>query len=303
MKNKGFTLVELLAVIALLVLIFMIVYPKVINVIDRGQEVTYQKQIDTILSATYDWSLKNSSRLPESGESAYVTLGELKNIGLVDADITNPITMEVFPDDLVISINNVGSSKQETNEYSRKYGDYLYTVQIGSKITMNPVIELKDLTPNSSGDYVTKVDLNSIFENNDYKATSSMGKDITDKVVVNIMYENRAVEKIDTSKIGIYYINYTVVDETGKSVGITRNVIVSDLSAPTITLPENNTIGTDITTFDLMNGVSCSDNSGNCDITHTGDITYGVVGKYIIEYTARDASGNTSTAKRVITVK
>lgn len=303
MKNKGFTLVELLAVITLLVLIFMIVYPKVINVIDRGQEVTYQKQIDTILSATYDWSLKNSSRLPESGESAYVTLGELKNIGLVDADITNPITMEVFPDDLVISINNVGSSKQETNEYSRKYGDYLYTVQIGSKITMNPVIELKDLTPNSSGDYVTKVDLNSIFENNDYKATSSMGKDITDKVVVNIMYENRAVEKIDTSKIGIYYINYTVVDETGKSVGITRNVIVSDLSAPTITLPENNTIGTDITTFDLMNGVSCSDNSGNCDITHTGDITYGVVGKYIIEYTARDASGNTSTAKRVITVK
>jgi len=303
MKNKGFTLIELLAVITLLVLVFMILYPKVISVIDQGQEVTHQKQVDTILSASYDWSLKNYSKLPDSGESVYVTLGELKNLGLVNADITDPKTRELFPDDLVISISNVGSSKQETDEYSRKYGDYLYTVQISSTMRINPVIELKGLTANSSGDYVTKVDLNSDFENNDYTATSSKGKDITDRVVVNIMYENRAVEKVDTSKVGIYYINYTVVDDEGKSVGITRNVIVSDLSSPTITLPENNAIGIEITTFDLMNGVSCSDNSGNCDITHTGDITYGVAGKYIIEYTARDSSGNTSTVKRVITVK
>lgn len=303
MKDKGFTLIELLAVITLLVLVFMIVYPKVINVIEQGQVVTRQKQLDTILSATYDWSLKNSSMLPDKGQSTHVTLGELKNAGLIDAGLTDPTTRELFPDELVISISNVGSEKQETDEASRKYGDYLYTIQVSSIMIINPVIELKGLTANSSGDYVTKVDLNSQFQNNDYKATSSKGKDITDRVVVNIMHENRAVEKVDTSKVGIYYINYTVVDEDGKSVGITRNVIVSDLSAPTLTLPENNTIGTNITTFDLMNGVSCSDNSGSCDITYSGDITFGVVGKYIIEYTARDTSGNTSTIKRVITVK
>ena len=52
-----------------------------------------------------------------------------------------------------------------------------------------------------------------------------------------------------------------------------------------------------------MSNVSCEDNSGKCNIEVSGSINYGVVGKYIIEYKATDPSGNTTTQKRVITIK
>ena len=52
-----------------------------------------------------------------------------------------------------------------------------------------------------------------------------------------------------------------------------------------------------------MNNVTCSDNSGYCDIEFSGEIDFGVIGKYIITYTAKDPSGNTTTKKRVITIE
>lgn len=307
MNNKGFTLVEVLAVIVLLIVIFMIIVPSVTSVVRKSKNTVYQKQINTILTATYDWSLKNVNNLPEKNEKVFVTLGELKINGLVDANIVDSNTREPFPDDLVISITNVGSIYKAKDKYSKKEGNYLYTAEIKlmettGYINKKPTIVLNSLTPNSDGDYTTSIDINTTFSNVSYTATSNNGKDLTDKVIVNIIYNDELVESVDTSKSGIYYINYTVVDEDGYSNKVTRNVIVTDNEKPIILLPENNTISTSVTTFDLMNGVSCTDNSNSCKITTSGEIDFGVPGKYIIEYTAKDSSGNTETVKRVITI-
>ena len=52
-----------------------------------------------------------------------------------------------------------------------------------------------------------------------------------------------------------------------------------------------------------MDGVSCTDNSGKCDIDVDGTIDYGTIGTYSIKYKASDPSGNTVTKERVIKVK
>lgn len=308
MKSKGFTLVELLGVLIILAILFILVYPAVSTIISKGEETIYQRQINKILSSTYDFSLKKINYLPAPGKKAYITLGELKYEGLIDVNIKNPENNEIFPDNLVISINNVGAGYEYSDSNAKLEGNYLYKVEIELlndpiKKDLLPTIDLENLTKNSEGNYIMTLNLNEEFTDVNYIAKTYNNIDLTSRVKKYIMQEESMVETIDTSKFGIYKIIYSVVDDNGYANMSILNIIVADTSSPTITLPENNTISLDITNFDLMNGVFCEDNSGFCDIEVSGEIDYGVDGKYIITYTAKDPSGNTSTKKRVITVE
>lgn len=308
MKKNGFTLVELLGVMTILIIISLLVFPSVKNIINSGKETVYQKQINTILDATYDWSLKNINRLPKNNENTFVTLGELKLNGLVDSNIIDTSTKKAFSDDLVISIKNIGTNYKTKDKYSKKNGDYLFTVEIELMSTdefmlNKPTIELEGLVANSSGDYVTTIDVNTPFKDANFNALSIDGDDLTSRVMVNIVFNDKLVENVDTSKIGIYKINYTVIDDNGYSTTVIRSVIVTDELGPKLTLPENNTISSTLTSYNLMDGVTCEDNSEKCNITYKGEIEFGEPGKYIIEYTAKDPSGNTTTKKRVITIE
>lgn len=308
MKNRGFTLIELLAVIVLLVIIFIIIVPNVTRIVNDSKDTIYQNQINTILNAAYDLTIKNTKYLPEKNNKIFITLGELKRKGLVGSNIKNPNDRKDFSDDLVISITNVGNNYKSKNKYSKSNGNYLYALEIelmesSNYISKKPRIELIGLTPNSEGNYVTNIDINGFFNDVNYMATSSDGRDLTSNVIVNITKDDTLVEKIDTSKAGIYHISYTVIDDNGYSRTITRSVIVFDNTSPTIIIPEETKISINVTDFDLMKDVSCEDNSGDCKITTTGEISFGVSGKYVIEYTAKDSSGNTSTLKRIITIE
>jgi len=304
MSNKAFTLIELLGVLVILAIISFLIFPTISSVIDNGADVTYKKQIKTILSATYDFSLKNMSYLKESGEVSYVTLGELKYYGLIDVDIKNPKTKEKFPDNLVISINNVGAGYKHDTSNSELFGDYLYTVELDNlnKFSLQPTIILNGLTKNSNGNYSIVLNLNEPIQQITYSASSKNGDNLTDKVKKYITLDGTAVDNIDNSKSGIYKVNYFVVDEDGYATMTVLNVIIGDNVAPNLVIPSNKTISTNVSSIDLMDGVECSDNSGICDVDVKGSINYGTLGKYIIEYTAKDPSGNTTVAKRVITI-
>ena len=129
MKTKGFTLVELLGVIVLLSIIFVLISTSTANLIANGKTTTYQKQINTILNAAYDFTLKNLNYLPEDNNTNYVTLGQLKSEGLVEVNIINTQTDKAFPDNLVISIQKV-STDHEIGNTSMLNGNYLYTVEM-----------------------------------------------------------------------------------------------------------------------------------------------------------------------------
>lgn len=306
MKSKAFTLVELLGVIVIIALIFILVFPSATKIISESKETIYQIQMNNILKATYDFSLKNTSYLPNKNEKKYITLGELKYEGLIDIDVKNPNTKDNFPDNLVISISYVNVGYKTDKDYEKVEGNYLYAVEI-DKLNANtdilPTITLEDYDRNSDGNYIKPLNLNSNLGIIKYNAKSKDGEDLTEYVKKNITINDKAVESIDTSKSGIYKINYSVVDKDGYASLTTLNVIVADTEIPTITIPKNISISKETTNFDLMLGVDCEDNSGFCNIEVEGEIKFGKVGKYIIKYTVKDPSGNTTSKERIITIE
>ena len=307
MKNRGFTLVELLAVIIILMIISLIIVNATFSIVDTSRETIYQTQINTILNATYDFSLKNLSYLPETNQKKYITLGELKWGGFLNTNITDPNTNEKFRDDLVISIENVGKGYSTNNSYAKKQGSYLYKIEFDKLDSPNsPVLSLsgEGVTNSSDNIYVLPVDLNASVNINNIQITStSNGNSINDRVKKYITKNDAAVNSIDTSAFGIYKINYVVVDNNGYSRLSVLNIIIADNENPVISLPSINTVSIEDTDYDLMSGVTCTDNSGFCTLTPDGTINYEVGEKSIITYVAEDPSRNTTTVRRVITIE
>lgn len=314
MKKNGFTLVELLGVIVILIVIFLVIYPATRVIINRSETTVYQTQVNKMLKATYDYSLNNLSILPTKNEKNYITLSELIYNGYLDP-LKNPNTNDFFPDDSIISIENVGNKYRNRDKYAIKYGDYLYKAEFDEMDTADylnnkPRIVIENVVETSKG-YTIILNQGDVYTENNiivYKNETS-SEDITNntKIIKNIFFNNEIVNSVDTSKIGIYSVKYVAVsrDITGKvySSSEVLKITISDTLAPTLTIPTNNTISTTDTTFDIMAGVSCTDNSGKCDVTYTGIINFGVIGTYTLEYKATDSSGNVTTQKRIITVE
>ena len=224
----------------------------------------------------------------------------------VDYDLTDPETNERFKNELVISINKVGTGYKNSDIHAKLKGDYLYIVEVDKlkeAKNLKPIITLDGLTKNTDGNYILTLDLNQEINNIAYSAISANVVDLTKKVKKYILLNDIPTDNITTTNSDIYKVHYTVVDNNGYANTATLSIIIADTTIPTITLPNTNKIGKDVTNFDLLKNVTCEDNSGYCDIEFSGEIDYGVVGKYIITYTAKDPSGNTSIKKRVITIE
>lgn len=88
--KKGFTLVELLAIIIILGIIALITFPIVNNSIKNSKQVALERTIDSIEEAAHNYSIEND--LEHSTEENMITLGELKNYGFLNKEIINPIT-------------------------------------------------------------------------------------------------------------------------------------------------------------------------------------------------------------------
>lgn len=303
MNKKGFTLVEVLSTIVILMILFTIVTPTVVDIISDGKDKMLNRNVNSILLGANDWAIDNATLLPdELNQKINITLGQLKQGGYVNANIKNPKSGELFNNDMIITITNIGKTAENKKiEYSRYNGDYLFVADIesGSELTNfdeeMPSIILK-------GDIVTYVELNSDYEEPGYTALSSSMIDLSDLVTSEIRIGNEVVGIVNTDRLNVYEVFYTVNDEE-KSTTVTRTVIVTDTTEPVINIPTNNKISTSVVNYDLMEGVTCTDNSGDCDITYTGSVKLGARGKYIIKYKATDGSGNTATKKRVITVE
>lgn len=106
MKKRGFTLAELLGVITVLAMLSLLITPVITKTIKNNKQKLYNIQIHEIEKAAYDYAIKNTDTLPEEGVTVIITLGELKREGLIGQEVRNPITKELFSDDLQIEIAN-----------------------------------------------------------------------------------------------------------------------------------------------------------------------------------------------------
>ncbi|HPF83380.1 MAG TPA: prepilin-type N-terminal cleavage/methylation domain-containing protein [Bacilli bacterium] len=99
MNNKGFTLVELLAIMVLLTAIALIAMPIIDKHIDEAREKTYQTNISKIIDATKNWMIKYSGEVEFADNGTTRTydlnLDSLKETEYLDnVDIINPHTNE-----------------------------------------------------------------------------------------------------------------------------------------------------------------------------------------------------------------
>ena len=296
MNKKGFTLVELLGVIILIAAILGVIYPAVNSVINKGKDTVSNIQIKKILNGAYDYSLEKLSLLPSGSDVTYITLNELKKYGYVDTNIINSDTNELFPNDMVISIKKVGTNYTNKIENVIINGSYLYKIE-EEKSTNKP-----EITFPGGSEYLS-LNVGESYSGDSCTAKDYNNNDLTNKIVTNITKDDKNINIVDTHDVGIYKINCCVVDLEGNASCNVLSVVVRDNEVPELIIPENADIDTTVTSYDLMNGVSCVDNSGKCNIDIEGTINYGIVGEYSIKYEASDPSGNTVTKKRVIKVK
>ena len=132
MKNKkGFTLAELLGVIVILLLLVLIVTPIFINYSKKASKSAYEVQINTIKESAREWALdeENIKLLPtKENECVEITLEKLKEIGLLDYNITNPKTKAKFSDESTVIIRKVGTELTYTyNENGEETCDTVIT--------------------------------------------------------------------------------------------------------------------------------------------------------------------------------
>jgi len=304
MKKNGFTLVEILGVLVIIGVIAVIATPLMNGILKSSRDAVLDSQVTTILNAAYDYSLTNPKLLPnEENKKNYIILSELKKEALIPGQIQNSVSGLPFEDNLVISISNIGKTKLTDLNNAFKKGNYLFKIEeefmnTEDFINNKPSIEFDNYLDNQK---IINVNLGSNYESLKYKATSFDKKDITNKVVVNIYDNLNLVSKIDTSKIGIYNINYSVVDDSGYSTLIKVNVNVVDLEPPKLIFPESNVINVDIEKYNLKDDVICSDNSNICEFEYTYKKITDT--RYIVTYKATDPTGNTIEEERVIIIE
>lgn len=123
-NNKGFTLIELMAVIIILAVIGLIVFPTAIDSINNSKEKLYKEQVKRILDAADSWASNNDSKLPSNdGGAIIITIDQLQKAGLLKKeDVKNPLnSSDNMSQDVVIYFDS------EYNQYVSGYCDTEYS--------------------------------------------------------------------------------------------------------------------------------------------------------------------------------
>lgn len=109
--KKGFTLIEMLAVIVILSILAVIIVPTVQRGLDSNYDDVLEIQKKNIIKAAKDWSLEHLDSLPiNNGDTTTISLRELKK-GYLNLNVKNPETNKIWVDSSYVIV------KKENNDY------------------------------------------------------------------------------------------------------------------------------------------------------------------------------------------
>jgi len=275
MKKKGFTLAELIGVVVLLGAILLIIIPVVSKNLKESKQKLYNEQIEGIKQSLQIWASDNK---PNNNETYYLTLSQLKQKGLVEPDIKNPITDEYLANDMILKVIN-------------ENGIINYEILEETGNCKNDYVDIPKMENENN---VIYVEINSFY--NDTLVTA---KDKDGNLLNNVTSEGN----IDVTKLGSYYITYNI-NKDGKCNSTIRNVIVTDTVGPVISFKDNLEISlSQINTYDLLADVTITDNSGVKPTVEVTNNFASIKGNYTVKYVATDLFGNVTTKLRKVTVK
>lgn len=119
MVKKGFTLIELIAVIAILATVSMIVFPNISEVIHSSKQTLHDDQIKDIEASAQKWATDNLELLDSTHlNNVYISLSSIQSMGYLEKDsITDPLTREKMNGCIKISYN------LQAQSYEYKYSE------------------------------------------------------------------------------------------------------------------------------------------------------------------------------------
>lgn len=212
MNKKGFTLVEVLAVIVILGVILTVVVPSTFSIIKRGKETSYKNLVKTFKNGAKLYVSKYSNVINEDLDNIgyyKVTLDQLNGEALLKTPVVDP------RNNTSINLSKYILIKRNTNySLSFCYEDDGCVIPDSVEVPSNhikPVIivqGLKKLNINQGSPYI------------DAGATASddIDGDITNQITV--------VNQVNINILGSYQVIYTVADSSGNKRIATRLVTV-----------------------------------------------------------------------------
>jgi len=216
MKNKGFTLVELLAVVVILMALVALITPKIFSQLKTAGDVTEKEQINSLINISKIYMNQHPNLLPEEDGINTITLTELKQSGLIKSEeILNPNTQEELTGCIVVTSKN--------NKYEYKYSEDNMTCNLKVSMISNRIkyydtewIKNNPVYFNPESGICTKTD----YENNE----ENLGKTGCMKwyaysenldETINMILDHNTTSNIDWVNIEDYSI------QEGNTVGIT----------------------------------------------------------------------------------
>ena len=107
---------------------------------------------------------------------------------------------------------------------------------------------------------------------------------------------------VDVKAPGSYTLTYSFTNSKGWAMTATRRVDVADRTAPIITVTGGVMWVKRGATFVDPGATAVDAYAGPCAVTVTGAVDVNTAGTYTLTYTAKDPSGNTATAQRIVHV-
>ncbi len=130
------------------------------------------------------------------------------------------------------------------------------------------------------------------------KASDNMDGDISADIMISGV--------VDTTKVGYYEVNYSVMDTAGNSISMTRHIHVVDGEIPFIALKGKSTVILNVGDYYQEAGAEAfdkNDGSLSSSIMISGRVNTNKKGTYTIEYGVSDMAGNSASITRDVIVR
>lgn len=123
MKKRGFTLVEMLGVMTILAVIFALLYPNIMHMLDKSKAEDYEEYRSNIQLAAEAYVTSNNldSNLVNVGDKVSVTYSDLLNSGFLSSKIVNPKTGVGVGDEPNVKVT-ITLTSNNTYEYTIEEG-------------------------------------------------------------------------------------------------------------------------------------------------------------------------------------
>jgi prepilin-type N-terminal cleavage/methylation domain-containing protein len=140
-NQKGFTIVELLAAVAILAILSMIAIVSVSRILNNANKKHYETQLDNMIMATKSLSQENRNVLPKGiGETTTVTLETLQRKKYI-GDVVDRNKNKCNPQDSTVTIFKYSKTDYSYTAYL-KCGNKEYGEKFGTETTEKPEIIL-----------------------------------------------------------------------------------------------------------------------------------------------------------------